>query len=303
MSELPLVSVAMITYNHEQYIVQAIAGVLMQETDFEYELVIANDCSTDATNEKITKILSQYPNANRIRYINHKKNLGMIPNFVDCLESCKGKYIALCEGDDYWTEPFKLQKQVDFLEQHANYSATAHQTLVKHENQKKSDHLFNNLPETDIELKDLFSHRRFHTASFVFRRECFDGKSFVFSNITSGDKLLFLLCGYWGKLHFFAEPMAVYRKNDGGISSWVTVELIKRDLNMIPALQSIYPSFPKFEYLSFIYKSVCQNHKNLSNINLFRYYLLYVFYSFSFFPRNLRGVAIFTITLLREKFS
>lgn len=116
-----MTSICMITYNHEKFIGEAIVGVLMQKTNFEYELIIANDCSPDKTDEIVNEYINTHPKGNRIRYFSHKQNLGMIPNFVFAMQQCQGKYIALCEGDDYWIDPYKLQKQVDFLEANADY--------------------------------------------------------------------------------------------------------------------------------------------------------------------------------------
>ncbi|MDO9260985.1 MAG: glycosyltransferase, partial [Flavobacteriaceae bacterium] len=114
MKDKPTVSVCMITYNHENYIQQAIEGVLMQTCNFEVELIIANDCATDKTDEVIQEIIKNHPNSSWIKYTNHSQNKGMMPNFIWAMQQCKGKYIALCEGDDYWTDPLKLQKQVEF---------------------------------------------------------------------------------------------------------------------------------------------------------------------------------------------
>ena len=121
MKKQPKVSVCMITYGHEKFIEEAINGVLMQECDFVVELIIANDCSPDKTDAVIQNILCNHPRASWIKYIKHDKNLGMMPNFIFAMQECKGKYIALCEGDDYWTDPSKLQKQVDFLEANSDY--------------------------------------------------------------------------------------------------------------------------------------------------------------------------------------
>lgn len=112
----PTVSVVMITYNHEAFIAEAIEGVLMQDADFPIEFIIADDCSPDRTNEIVQNYISNHPNGKWITYTRHPNNKGMMPNFIWALEQAKGKYIALCEGDDYWTDPLKLQKQVDFLE-------------------------------------------------------------------------------------------------------------------------------------------------------------------------------------------
>jgi glycosyltransferase involved in cell wall biosynthesis len=122
MENKPMVSVSMITYGHENYIAQAIEGVLMQECDFEIELILANDCSPDNTDAIVQGFLKNHPRGSCIKYIKHDKNIGMMSNGNFAAKQCKGKYIAICEGDDYWTDPLKLQKQVDFLEGNPDYS-------------------------------------------------------------------------------------------------------------------------------------------------------------------------------------
>lgn len=113
------VSIACITYNHERYIKQALDSFLMQITSFQYEIVIGEDCSTDRTREIVSQYQRQYPE--KIRFISSTANVGMSCNFVRTLGKCNGKYIAICEGDDYWIDPCKLQKQVDFLEKNPTY--------------------------------------------------------------------------------------------------------------------------------------------------------------------------------------
>lgn len=110
-----MVSVCMITYGHEKYIQQAIEGVLMQECAFEVELVIANDCSPDNTDNIIKEIQKSNSRSSRIKYIRQEKNVGMTANMLFALQHCKGSYVAFCEGDDYWTDPLKLQKQRDYF--------------------------------------------------------------------------------------------------------------------------------------------------------------------------------------------
>ena len=116
MSKNPLVSVHMITYNHELYIAQAVEGVLRQQTDFPFELVIGEDCSTDRTREIVLEHQKKHPET--IRVITGERNVGASANELRTDKACRGKYVAYCEGDDYWHHPLKLQKQVDYLELH-----------------------------------------------------------------------------------------------------------------------------------------------------------------------------------------
>ncbi|HPD39860.1 MAG TPA: glycosyltransferase, partial [Mesotoga infera] len=119
-SDKPLVSVFMITYNHEKYIAQAIESALMQKTDFNYEIVIGEDCSTDRTREIVVDYANRYPEI--IKPILHENNVGAKANSESVRKACIGKYVAILEGDDYWIDPLKLQKQVDFLESHPHFS-------------------------------------------------------------------------------------------------------------------------------------------------------------------------------------
>jgi glycosyltransferase involved in cell wall biosynthesis len=115
----PLVSVLMITYNQEEFIRTAIDSVLMQKTNFQFELVIGEDFSTDSTRDICKEYAVNYPNI--VKLLLNEKNIGMVLNFIRTLLSCKGDYIAICEGDDYWIDQFKLQKQVNFLIDNSDY--------------------------------------------------------------------------------------------------------------------------------------------------------------------------------------
>jgi glycosyltransferase involved in cell wall biosynthesis len=155
MSEHFQVSVIMITYNHEKYITQAIEGVLMQECDFGVELILANDNSPDNTDDVVTNYLSQkdIPKNIKINYTKHKANKGMHPNFVWATEQCKGKYIAMCEGDDYWTDPLKLQKQVNFLETNEDYVLIHSDIFYKKSGGEDVNNNFRNIISKIISLR------------------------------------------------------------------------------------------------------------------------------------------------------
>ena len=112
----PLVSICCITYKHFQFAVDAIEGFLMQQTNFEFEIVIGEDASGDGTSELLQKYKALHPG--KIQLHLRKRNIGMMANFIDTLSACKGKYIAVCEGDDYWIDPLKLQRQVDYIDNH-----------------------------------------------------------------------------------------------------------------------------------------------------------------------------------------
>jgi glycosyltransferase involved in cell wall biosynthesis len=208
------VSVCMITYGHEKFIEQAINGVLMQECNFEVELIIANDCSPDDTDDVIQRILKNHPNASKINYFRHEDNMGMMSNFIFSLNQCGGKYIALCEGDDFWTDPYKLQKQVDFLEQNQEFSLCFHDSFVM--NDEKKLHKYVNKNETIFKTEDLFERHFIPTASIVFRNIIEFPE--WFSKVKSGDKVLLFLTSLKGKFKYLDEVMSVYRIHSEGIS-------------------------------------------------------------------------------------
>ncbi len=216
----PRVSVCMITYNHENFIREAIEGVLMQECHFEVELILANDCSSDATHTIIEDILKNHPHASWIKYINHKENLGMMPNFIWALQQCKGKYIALCEGDDYWTEPLKLQKQVDFLDANPDYVLHFHNAeVIKNVKNKKKERrkFYNTYNKFDYTANDVLASWLIPTASIVFRNVITKYPVF-FKEAVFGDLALQVYLCEYGKMFALDEVMSIYRINDESIT-------------------------------------------------------------------------------------
>lgn len=211
------VSVVMITYGHERFIEEAINGVLMQQTDFEVELIIANDCSIDGTDAVVEKILKNHPKASWIDYTKHKINLGMMPNFVWAIEQCKGRYIALCEGDDYWTDPLKLQKQVDFLEANENYGLVhTNTTNLNQRTQKLSDRVLGLETGKELAPKDLFyailnSQYIVATLTALFRAELLQHVSLPL-DFKMGDVPLWLQLTQVTKFKFLNDITSVYRQ-------------------------------------------------------------------------------------------
>ncbi|HLP36098.1 glycosyltransferase family 2 protein [Lacibacter sp.] len=211
---VPMVSVAMITYNQEKYIKESILGVLNQRADFEIELIIADDRSPDATEEVVKEIIANHPNGHWIKYSRHAENKGMMDNFIWALDTCSGKYTAVCEGDDYWIDPLKLQKQVKALEQHAAYSFCFHQGIRLNEVESKYDVY----PLTDLTSFDPVSFFRMITipmASVVFRKNI--SLKFMRDHSHPDFQLLCTLMSV-GNAVFIPEVMSVYRVHPGGVS-------------------------------------------------------------------------------------
>lgn len=223
----PIVSVAIVTYNQEKYISRAIEGALEQQTEFPFELVIGEDCSTDNTRQIVLDYQKKYPE--KIRVITSKENVGAIPNSLRVIKESRGKYIAFCEGDDYWCDPIKLQKQVDIMEADPEISMCFHATYyenVLHPEERvvhryhKDDHVFT--------LGDLLSIRGRHMYNLVssmIRVDLMPDLSEWYHKALVDDTPLILLSASVGKIYYLNEVMAVYRQYTE--SSW-TVEFITK---------------------------------------------------------------------------
>lgn len=219
----PLVSVWMITYNHEPYISQAIESILEQKTNFEFELVIGEDHSTDKTAEIIRLFEEKHPSFIKARY--NQPNIGVIPNMIETLDECSGKYIALCEGDDYWTDPYKLQKQVDFLEANPEYNLTCHRYQTYNETTKTltedgNEDCFTAGNEDGLTFDAPYIFRRWisKTLTVVFRND-HDYSSLLSQYQYARDVHLFYHILKNGKGFFFPFIGGVYRVHDGGVFS------------------------------------------------------------------------------------
>jgi glycosyltransferase involved in cell wall biosynthesis len=218
MKQYPRVSVCMITYGQEKFIAEAINGVLMQECDFEVEFIIANDCSPDKTDEIIQKIIDNHPKSSWIKYIKHDENIGMMPNFIFAMQQCKGEYIALCEGDDYWTDPLKLQIQVDFLNKNPQY--VIHSSCAEIVSDDESNGTVFGIKNGDIffSLVDFYTQNNLITGSAIFKNIELDWPVFS-KDIVFGDWFLYvmLLKETGLKVCITDDVFSVYRIHNGGV--------------------------------------------------------------------------------------
>ncbi len=243
------VSVVMITYNHENYLIEAINGVLNQITNFDFELIIANDNSPDDTDIIIKKLIHNHPAGNKIKYLHNKENIGMMPNFVQALQNCIGEYVALCEGDDYWTDNQKLQKQVDFLDQNKQFAICFHNVQINKKDILSSDTLTEKVKSITT-IKNLAKRGNYiHTCSVVYRNHLIDQLPDYFQHSPIGDYFIHMLNARKGKIHKMEDNMAVYRIHD--TSYWSSQKESKRNLLWIDFLIKIKPNF-KYEIQSII---------------------------------------------------
>lgn len=226
----PLLSVRVIAYQNIEYIKQCIDSVLMQKTNFPFEICIGEDGSTDGTREVCLEYQSKHPDIVRVflwdrNLPEHKTMPPARYNFINTIKNCVGKYIALLDGDDYWIDPLKLQNQVDFLEAHSDYSICFHNAKVIGDKKAEGVKLWSDLKWSKLDVQkdeysveDLLKSPLIPTASALFRNDF--GRKFPswFSNVMSGDMALYPLILNERKVKYLNETMSVYRQHSAGIS-------------------------------------------------------------------------------------
>lgn len=216
------VSVIVHTYNHEKFIRQTLDSILCQEVNFQFEVIIGDDASPDSTPQIIQEYQSKFPEI--IKPLLHSKNLGGYGknNTLATLAVCEGQYIAAMDGDDYWTNPLKLQKQVDFLDNNSDFVACFHNALIHFEDGSAPDTYVNDENQRVITtIEDLVGEDEvwyMATSSVMFRNGIMKEYPKWFHESKSGDIPRYILLGKHGKFYYINELMSVYRKNNGGMS-------------------------------------------------------------------------------------
>jgi len=279
------VSVIMMTYGHEPYIIDAIEGVRIQNCNFNVELIIADDNSPDGTKNKVEDYLNSavIPKNIDIKYFQHKKNKGANSNYLWASKKTKGKYIAMCEGDDYWTDPLKLQKQVDFLEGNPEYVVCCHNAKIINEKgnliqDKKLPKLIQDRDYSSLELqKGAF----LLTLTMVFRNVLEEYPK-NFSKVLNGDTFLISLLGGYGKGRYVEDiELAAYRVHSGGI--WSELDNSKRLKARRVFNQVLMSHYKSKAHLYFLFydKQVNVSRtllRNLRSADTFKDYLDYNFF-------------------------
>lgn len=206
------------TYNQEKYIEEAIKGIVMQKTNFDFKLVISDDCSTDNTKKIIEKYKKEY--TDKIELIENQKNLGPMGNFIHTLSQIKNtEYVALCDGDDFWTDENKLQKQVDFLDKNKDFSLCFHKSRLFYQNKEKKDEIIPQGIKEITTIEDLVEQNYVVANSVVYRWK-FNEKNLeeIFpKDIVPGDYYVHLLHAQYGKIKMIDEVMSAYRRHADGM--------------------------------------------------------------------------------------
>lgn len=214
----PIVSVICTVYKHRRYLRQCLDGFVMQKVSFPFEVLVNDDCSPDNSADIIREYENEYPGLFHCVFQSENQySKGVSPLTEILLPMAKGAYIALCEGDDYWTDPYKLQKQVDFMDNNPDYIACFHNTRIQY---KDGIALFNSLDENhDPSTEDIIKRRWFiSTPSLLFRNVLHSFPKWK-KDVVNEDFMLELMLARDGKFHYLDDVMAVYRQEGTGISA------------------------------------------------------------------------------------
>ena len=209
----PTVSIVSICYNQADYIRQTLESFVTQQTTFDFEIVIFDDCSQDEAPAIIREYAAKYPKL--FRPLLRTKNVGVQPNLVEALQAAQGKYVALCEGDDYWTDPHKLQKQVDFLDSHPECALCFHRVKVFTEGDPGKELIFPGLDDKSGFTVGALMERNFiQTNSVMYRRQDY---SHIPDDVMPFDWYLHAYHASFGEIGFIDAVMSAYRRHPGGI--------------------------------------------------------------------------------------
>ncbi|MEM1327400.1 MAG: glycosyltransferase [Bacteroidota bacterium] len=248
-SKKPIVTVCVFAYNHENYIAQCLDGVLMQQTDFDFVIYVGEDESTDSTRAICKEYADRYPEKIQL-FLHDKRNKTIFNgrpcgkfNFMYLMLSVKTPYIALCDGDDYWTDPTKLQKQINFLQQNSDYSLCFHDAHIQYDatisEERSSDHMpF--AANKSITKRDLFHVNYIPTISTVSRYYPEALEEYIM-NLAFADWPMHLYSLSCGKGYYIHESMAVYRKHQSSL--WATQSRIYILDQVLNAMSSIDQHF------------------------------------------------------------
>jgi glycosyltransferase involved in cell wall biosynthesis len=264
----PVVSICCITYNQAPFIRECLDGFLMQETTFPVEIVIHDDASTDGTADIIREYEARHPGIIRALYQTENqfrkvRHLDVIFNFP----RSRGRYIALCEGDDYWTAPDKLQMQVDFMESHQQYSGCFHNVTVVYEDGSTRAHSQYARPLKDtFTLKDFAAHNYIATPSALFRARLFPRFPDWYAQVPIGDWPLHMLNAEHGAVGYVDRVCAVYRVHNRGV--WSSLSESERHETTV-RVAKVIDAHLGFRYSDEICKRIAYGHYLLA-VNMSR---------------------------------
>lgn len=279
------------TYNHEEYISQAIESAIMQNTNFNLEIVIGEDYSKDNTRKICETYKNEYPNL--INLLDSPRNYGMVPNFIRTFKNCRGRYIALLEGDDYWLDPLKLQKQYEHFLINKSVKLCCHNALVYNtlSNETKLSLFIKNRSFDKIPFEIIAKEWIIPTASIVFDKTYFKIPDW-FNNIINWDWALQILLAAKGDVKYIDEMMSFYRQHKGGNSNnpiYTGINSLVTQTELLNYLINELPNYKQIILSSIKSKETILHRMKLKHRNRFLYYLRYPIKTLNTFVNNLKN--------------
>lgn len=216
-------SIIVLTYNQQDFIRENLDGIFMQKVNFPVELIICDDHSPDRTDEVIKECLKNTPEHITVKYFRHENNMGSTPNFYFALQKVTGDYLALCEGDDYWTDPQKLQIQYNFLNSNPEYSLCFHTAMNVSPDKTVDGTLFAKVDDRDYSTEEIYRHWVVHTATVMMRSTVLNSPAKLATmqddTLQYFDTILYMAASTVGKLRGMSRCMSAYRRHDAGLSA------------------------------------------------------------------------------------
>ena len=282
-----LVSICCVTYNHENYIRQCLEGFVTQKTTFPFEILVHEDASTDNTANLVKEYESKYPDLFRCVYQTENQFAKQNTLINILFPMSRGKYISLCEGDDYWTDPYKLQKQVDFLEANPDFSICFHKAKVIYDEGIQPFYPDINKDTKEVTtIEDIAKGNYIHTPTVVFRNSTISKIPEWFETAFPADWVLHVIGATYGKIKFIKEEMCVYRVHKNGLYSTKRKE--HKSSKYLPTIKNVAL------YLN-------EKHPACSK-NLFKTYEVEYFYSMALRNENEIGRVARSFIFLKSGF-
>lgn len=280
-----VVSVLCLAYNHEKYIRKCLDGFIMQKANFAFEVLINDDASTDGTAKIIREYEEKYPDIIKPTYqTENQHSQGIKINQTILFPKAKGKYIAFCEGDDYWVDPYKLQKQVDVLENNLDCYFCVHRVEGIYENGSLTggfapSYELNEGVIISNKFMELIIYYSFQTSCYMARAQAlgeYYAENPKFKQVADvGDEPMLLYFGYLGNIYFINNIMSRYRKHS--ISSW-SLNYFAKPKNAIRHYQSLRKMVKEFDkYSSFKFTNICRKRLKVIRRDLFHSRMRYFF--------------------------
>jgi glycosyltransferase involved in cell wall biosynthesis len=291
----PLVSICCLTYNHAKYVRQCLDSFITQQTSFDIEILIHDDASTDGTDRIIKEYEREFPSiVFPVYQSTNQYSLGVSLSQI-IYSRVRGKYIATCEGDDYWLDPYKLEKQVSFLEKNPSYTCCGHLSVTIYDFKTNSNvQVFSKMPNISgiITKRKFYKAQNIHTSSLVYRSDLINRLPVHRKELDRDNPFKYWLLTY-GPIKVLGQNMSVYRRNKGGVSEQLSINQIYQA--EIATSKALGEELKEFHFQAHYLKSrwhyyyLC-NGSNLSFVNRLNLFLKFSFGSFYRFPFNILSI-------------